>query len=95
MNVLHHISTSTNQDNALAVCLAYVQQDDTIVLSGDAVYPLAQGLQQHDYLHQYSVKLIENDVVARGLSEHYQNHQLISYDEFVSLTLVHKKVISW
>ena len=92
--ILHHIQASPNQSNALKTCLRYAHQQDCILLAGDCVSALLQR-QWSMALSPFKLVLLRDDVIARGLSEHLKNYEQISYEEFVGMTLIHKKVISW
>ena len=66
---------------------AIIYNDDQVVLLQDGVYSDIQ----HD-----KVCAIEKDVLARGLSEKIAPHiKLISYEDFVELTIDAESIISW
>ncbi|MBM7074519.1 sulfurtransferase complex subunit TusB [Shewanella sp. 202IG2-18] len=91
---LHLIQTSLVRDNALALCLEYKSDDDTIVLAGEAI----TGLLKQDYEHvlkEHSIKVLLEDAESLNLSSKIQHFEKISYEQFVELTVTHKKVITW
>ncbi|GGI75842.1 sulfurtransferase TusB [Shewanella hanedai] len=92
--ILHHIQTSPAQDNALATCLRYIDKQDTVLLSGNAVNALLLNTWQHE-LAQRRIFILEEDVKARGLTERLSQFNFINYEQFVQETLHHDKVISW
>ena len=92
--ILHHIQTSPAQDNALSTCLRYIDKQDTLLLSGNAVNALLLTPWQ-DAVKQVRTLVLVEDVKARGLSERLNHFCLINYEQFVQETLSHKKVISW
>lgn len=94
MTILHHIQTSTVNDNALAVCINYASESDSILLSGDAVYAIFN-TDLINKLSSFSLYLLESDISARGLINKANSYQLIDYVQFVSLVEQHSKVISW
>ncbi|MDX1282367.1 sulfurtransferase complex subunit TusB [Shewanella colwelliana] len=92
--ILHLIQQSPNQDRALACCLPFVQNHDTIMLLGDSINALLLGEWQNR-LQPLNVRMLTVDVQARGLTQRLSHCTQISYQEFVSLSLNHSKVISW
>ena len=92
--ILHHIQTSPAQNNALSTCLCYIDKQDTVLFSGNAVNTLLLNVWQEN-LTQIRVLVLEEDIKARGLSERLNQYTSINYEQFVQETLSHKKVISW
>lgn len=91
---LHHIQTSTKQDNALACCLKYMGKQDTILLSGNGVNSLLLSLWRKK-LAGIRVMVLKDDVEARGLSQRLKDYTVIDYEIFVQESLKHDKVITW
>ncbi|MGI2067948.1 sulfurtransferase complex subunit TusB [Shewanella sp. MF08487] len=92
--ILHHIQTSPSRDSALKLCLRYACKEDSILLSSDGVNALL--LRQWTMaLSPFKLMVLRNDVIARGLTERFKNVILIDYNEFVSQSLRHNKVITW
>ncbi|MCL1124443.1 sulfurtransferase complex subunit TusB [Shewanella surugensis] len=92
--ILHHIQHSASEDNALGTCLRYAASKDSILLSGNGLYSLLLPAWQVQ-LTGYSLYLLKEDVMARGLSSRLSAFKMIDYDEFISQTLTHEKVITW
>ncbi|MBW8185457.1 sulfurtransferase complex subunit TusB [Shewanella nanhaiensis] len=92
--ILHKIQTSPAQDNALSTCLRYIDKQDTLLLSGNAVNALLLTCWQEKLSH-ITVLVLEEDIIARGLDERLNQYASISYEQFVQETLRHEKVISW
>ncbi len=91
---LHLIQTSLVRDNALALCLVYKLSGDTIVLAGEAIV----GLLKQDYQHllkNHSIKVLLDDATSLNIATKINNFDKISYEDFVELTITHKKVITW
>lgn len=97
--ILHHIQTSSTNDNALSLCLRYITPNDSIMLAADAVNALLKP-QLLTAMQAYNVYVLSDDIQARGLSAkiaklQYPNIHPIDYTEFVNQTLRHSKVITW
>ena len=92
--ILHHIQASATQSAALKLCLRYINSTDSILLSSNAVNCLLNKEWQ-SRLSGYNILVLEDDVIARGLQSRLSAFKMISYEDFVALTLTHNKVISW
>lgn len=93
--ILYKASSNPFENHALQQCLVRMQNNDKLILTQDAVYALSQH-KTHPTLSQYApVYLLEDDVLARGLSVDSTLFKLISYADFVELTLDFEQVISW
>ncbi|NRD74142.1 sulfurtransferase complex subunit TusB [Shewanella sp. VB17] len=92
--ILHHVQTSPAQDNALATCIRYIDKQDTLLLSGNAVNALLLQSWQKA-LASIPVLVLAEDVKARGITTQLSPFTSISYEQFVQETLSHNKVISW
>ncbi|MFT5790430.1 MAG: tRNA 2-thiouridine synthesizing protein B [Shewanella sp.] len=92
--ILHHIQSSPTQSSALKTCLRYIAPSDSLLLSGNAVNCLLTQEWQTQ-LQPYTLMLLSDDVIARGLQARLSAYKQISYSDFVEQTLTHKKVISW
>lgn len=92
--ILHHIQSSPTQSAALKLCLRYINSADSILLSSNAVNCLLNKEWQ-SRLSGYNILVLEDDVIARGLQARLSTFRMISYADFVALTLTHNKVISW
>ncbi|MBB1316972.1 sulfurtransferase complex subunit TusB [Shewanella sp. SR43-4] len=101
--ILHHIQASVMSDDALSTCLRYIHPKDSILLSSDAVNCLLQP-QWQQRLANIALFVLQDDVVARGLSERLMiilankaagDFDIIDYSQFVEQSLRHDKVITW
>lgn len=91
---LHLIQTSLVRDNALELCLEYKSEGDTIILAGEAITGLLKRDCQHQ-LKRHSIKVLLDDAVSLNIASKINDFEVISYEQFVELTLTHKKVITW
>lgn len=94
--ILHKVSTSPFEDNALAQCLSMMAADDGLLLMQDAVYAV-HGQQQWSK-KLASVKqlyLLDEDMQARAIVIDQTYARGVNYDEFVDLSLHYTKVMSW
>ncbi|MFQ6372399.1 sulfurtransferase complex subunit TusB [Shewanella sp. YIC-542] len=94
MSILHHITTSPSDSNALACAIRFSHKADTLLLAGNAINALLLP-QWREKLQGHHVCVMQQDVVARGLSSLLDTYQTIDYAAFVALTFTHSKVISW
>jgi tRNA 2-thiouridine synthesizing protein B len=80
-----------NQTTALHRCLASMQDNDVILLTQNGV--IAGINQIPDHITCYALNA---DVTARGITDQIAKHiQLISYDQFVDLTIQHHPILTW
>ena len=77
---------------------------DAIILIEDGVYQCMSlsntsnnSNQEHWSAKAASIYVLSDDANARGIPESFKHPKIIfiSYQEFVALTLKHKKVVSW
>ena len=99
MATLHSIQHSLDDQNWLTRCLASVSENDGIILLEDAVL-ISCHLPTLSQLSTLNIKLnfyvIDVDLKARGLLNQFdQKFTLISYQEFVELTLYYDKLVNW
>lgn len=94
--ILHLVQSSPNQSSALKDCLAMMSKQDTIVLMGPGIYALASANEQIAQLVQ-SRRLfaIDEDLVARSISNEQGASCSISYLKMVDLTLQADKTMTW
>ncbi len=96
--ILHLVSKSPTQNDALDRCLSVINDQDQLLLLQEGVYA---GIQHSDSLKKIStVKItvfaLNDDVCARGLTNHWDSViECIDYATFVTLTEKASKVISW
>ncbi|WP_119968537.1 sulfurtransferase complex subunit TusB [Shewanella japonica] len=95
--IMHLIQHSATTDNALTCCLRYIAEQDSILLSDDAINCLLN----HEWQQRLSnikIYVLIEDIDARGLGARLpqtNNIKVIDYDQFVLATLEHTKVITW
>lgn len=90
--MLHIIVDSPFTYNSLQRCLNYINQNDTIVLIGDAVIAACVTNYQA-LLHSYQVKVLAEDLTARGLKSKFG--QTIDHQAFVRLVVDFGSPIRW
>lgn len=93
--ILHKISSSPFNHLALEHCLQRLNSSDGLLLTQDAVYGLMHQTLFSKLTEVHSVYVLEEDAKARGVQVESDNVQLISYAEFVELSLKYEKVMSW
>ena len=100
MTTLHLINKSPSQAPAFESCLKRATINSSLLFFEDGVFAL------HDTpinaalltkaLKEYSVYGLRQDIEARGLQAFIHPEViLVGYEEFVALTLSHKRVQSW
>jgi tRNA 2-thiouridine synthesizing protein B len=99
MSTLHLLAHSPFSDNRLDSCLPLLADDDGLLLTGDAVYALQPGSAALQALLQLpagiSINALQEDLLARGLSEYPQRVTAIDYATFVALCGHYSRVNSW
>ncbi len=101
MSTLHTVNKSPFTSSALKSCVLICRSQDGILLLEDGVFGSLQSAPDSLELSALNQKGIHiyallNDVKARALEHKIADYiQLISYDEFVSLTVNFKRVQSW
>ncbi|WP_025823400.1 sulfurtransferase complex subunit TusB [Shewanella marina] len=92
--ILHTIQTSPAKGNRLALCLRFMREQDSLLLLGDGINSLLSP-QIKQQLSNTTLYLLQDDVNARGLANALMQYDMISYEDFVALTISHNKVINW
>ncbi|GLP96130.1 sulfurtransferase complex subunit TusB [Paraferrimonas sedimenticola] len=93
--ILHWIKQAPQDDNGLEVCLELIGANDTLLLSQNAVIAACQP-RWRQALANHKVMVIEQDVIARGLSEKLLVEcDRIEIEQVIDLSIEHQKVISW
>lgn len=99
MNTLHLLSHSPFTDSRLSSCLRLLSIHDGILLSGDAVYALQSGTAQRQALElmpdSIALFALDEDLLARAISDLPTRVRRLDYPAFVELTLRYVKVNSW
>ncbi|MFK0573223.1 sulfurtransferase complex subunit TusB [Endozoicomonas sp.] len=92
MKTLH---TVNKPGQPMALCIRAVADGDSVLLIEDGVYELLSSGKTIDTLpDNCSLLVLDVDARARGVSvpEHIK---AIGYDDFVTLSVDHDKVLSW
>ena len=99
MSTLHLLAHSPFNDNRFSSCLPLLADDDGLLLSGDAVHALQPGSKALQSLQQLpagvAIYALQEDLLARGLSEHPERVSDIEYSVFVDLCIRYSRVNSW
>lgn len=101
MSILHTINKSPFTHNTLMSCIAVCADNDGILLIEDGVFGAIQGVpgeQKLLLLNQQGIPIyaLSHDIKARALEQKIANYiQLVTYDDFVRLTLQFNCIQSW
>ncbi|MFT6284185.1 MAG: tRNA 2-thiouridine synthesizing protein B [Arenicella sp.] len=68
---------------------------DGLLLTQDSVYTVMHKTLYSKLTELHSVFVLKEDAEARGVQVKSEHIQLISYAEFVELSLKYEKVMSW
>ncbi|WWP00986.1 MAG: sulfurtransferase complex subunit TusB [Candidatus Dasytiphilus stammeri] len=93
-----HILFNSPYNCDFSTFLRMLSSDDEILLLQDGVIAALEGSRKLNSLQKSSVNIfvLKDDVMARGLlSKISSSIVLVSYDEFVKLTVHHVNLISW
>jgi tRNA 2-thiouridine synthesizing protein B len=93
--ILHKISASPFTHQSLQHCLHRIDEIDGLLLTQDAVYAVLHQSLNSKLAELDSVFVLKEDAEARGVHVKSNHIQLISYAEFVDLSLKYEKVMSW
>ncbi|MBV1873910.1 MAG: sulfurtransferase complex subunit TusB [Gammaproteobacteria bacterium] len=100
MMILHKISLSPTSSSNLHECLRLCRSGHSILLTGNGVYGAMQNSsvskQLQIALSNIKIYALEEDIIARGIALSLMpGIELITYNEFVDLTIEHSKTCSW
>ncbi len=96
MATLHLLSRSPFSNDQLASCLRLLDQDDALLLTGDAVYALLPGSEPARQLAGVRLFALEEDLAARNLQPDGHPELIrLDYPGFVALTCQYSRVNSW
>jgi len=99
MSTLHLLAHSPFNDNRFSSCLPLLADGDGLLLSGDAVHALQPGSTALQSLQQLpagvAIYALQEDLLARGLSEYPERVSDIEYSVFVDLCIHYSSVNSW
>ncbi|OAN17091.1 sulfur relay protein TusB [Photobacterium jeanii] len=96
--MLHTVTTSPFQSQALADCLRYSSENDVILLLQDAV---VAAIDENNWCQTLKnsgrkVYLLQEDARARGLIDKLTTDvEVIDYTGFVALTITHDTQMKW
>jgi tRNA 2-thiouridine synthesizing protein B len=93
--ILHKISSSPFHHQALQHCLQRIHSSDGLLLTQDAVYAVMHQTLRSKLETLDAVYMLKEDADARGVQIKSEQIQLISYGEFVELSLKFEQVMSW
>lgn len=93
--ILHKISTSPFDNFALEHCLQRMHSSDGLLLNQDGVYGVMHPTMGSKLAQLPCVYVLKEDIQARGVQIVSNNIKIISYAEFVELSLEYEKVMSW
>ncbi|WJG11175.1 sulfurtransferase complex subunit TusB [Aliiglaciecola sp. LCG003] len=94
--ILHKFVDSPYDTLTLQQSISRVNASDGVLLLENAVYVLqSSSLMETILCTGAKVYVIEDDMLARGISSHHSKISLINYAQFVQLTLEYQQVISW
>ena len=93
--ILHKISSSPFSHLALQHCLRRIHSTDGLLLTQDAVYAVMHQTLHAKLAELHSVYVLKDDAEARGVKLENNNIQIITYAEFVELSLKYDNVMSW
>ncbi|MCF2947046.1 sulfurtransferase complex subunit TusB [Paraglaciecola aquimarina] len=93
--ILHKFTASPYTSTLIEQTIERIAPQDKVILVQDAVYACTHRDLAKKLAKFKPVYCIQDDLVARGLTNVQQGFQVICYKEFVELTLTYKQVISW
>ena len=93
--ILHKISTSPFENNTLSQCLKRMAIEDGLLLIQDGVYAIKHQDSLLSLQALPNVYVITDDLKARAISPEDTSFKLISFEQFVDLSLQYSKVLSW
>lgn len=93
--ILHKLTASPFSNQAMQHCLLRVHSNDAVLLTQDAVYALMDTSLSVQLKQLPNLYVLKDDAEARGVTLHDENVNLISYSDFVELSLKYDNVLSW
>lgn len=98
--ILHTVNKSPFRHSALEDCIAIIGDGDGLLLLEDGVYALAAGTRGAAMLQQLRQRRVDiyavaDDLARRDITIAKALADVISYKEFVALTLTYHSVHSW
>jgi tRNA 2-thiouridine synthesizing protein B len=95
--MLHVVNKSPYERDALATCVGYCRDGDTLLLIEDGVYAAVAAGKAAAKLQGLKVAALSPDLQARGIGEDklVAGIQLVDYAGFVDLVTTTDRVQSW
>ena len=93
--ILHQIFTSPFDSNELQRYSERSLHKDTLLLLQDGVYAINHPLLKQLLAQHKTIYLLENDLVARGLTCDVEQVKIINAQQWLALCVECDKVISW
>ena len=96
--MLHIVTTTDTFMQSGVSCLDYIDQNDVILLSQDAVYAANTKHALYPRLMELAVQIfvLEEDLRARGVPVSFLSDcKLIDFNGFVELTEEHASTLTW
>jgi len=94
MTTLHTLNQAPSNVNLMQSCVSSLQPDDTLLLIEDGVYWLLNA-HRAKLPAALKIKALRLDAQARGLTPLVSEVDLIEMDEFINLSVLHNKIVSW
>lgn len=97
MNTLHLFNESPFTNNSFKTAFTFIQKEDGILLTGNAVYALHSSELLSVPIIESSVIIyaLEEDIRARQITLNLNTLEIIDYLAFVRLCTKYKKVVTW
>jgi len=92
---LHKITSSPFTHLTLQHCLQRIQPTEGLLLTQDATYAVLDKTLYPKLIDLQSVYVLKEDAEARGILIESGKIQLITYAQFVELSLEYDNVVSW
>lgn len=92
---LHIFTQSPYQHTTLSQTMPTISEQDTVLLTQDAVYALTSDFIQQIKQHPATWLALKDDCVQRGITHVDNTVQLIGIDEFVQLSFKAQHCLSW
>jgi tRNA 2-thiouridine synthesizing protein B len=95
--MLHVVNKSPYERDALATCVGYYQDGDTLLLIEDGVYAAIAAGKAATSLQGLKVAALGSDLQARGIGEdkRVEGIEVVDYAGFVDLVAASDRVQSW
>lgn len=100
MSILHTLNKTAHHIAVNEKLSQVINEDDSVVLIENGVYQCVSTFSDASTKKSWPqltkhIFALKEDALARGVSIDTQGISFISYEEFVTLSLSHNKVVSW